>query len=45
LFVEVASSLGIHGVLHVDFPTTRSILAELGLSSKLLKGDHPKGEK
>ena len=32
LFVEVASSLGIQGVLHVDYPTTRLRLAELGLS-------------
>jgi len=31
LFVEVASSLGIHGILHVDYPTTRAKLAELGL--------------
>ena len=33
LFVEVASSLGIHGILHVDFPTTRAKLAELGLDA------------
>ena len=33
LFVEVASSLGIHGILHTDMPTTRSKLAELGLTS------------
>src|SRR4030042_3479730 len=30
LFVEVASSLGIHGILHTDVATTRSKLAELG---------------
>ncbi len=34
LFVEVANSLGIHGVLHIDFPTTRSKLAEFGLNSQ-----------
>jgi hypothetical protein len=34
MFVEVATSLGIHGILHVDVPTTRSKLAELGLNSK-----------
>ena len=34
LFVEVAASLGIHGILHIDFPTTRSKLAEFGLNSK-----------
>jgi putative hydrolase of the HAD superfamily len=33
LFVEVASSLGIHGILHSDVPTTHSKLAELGLPS------------
>jgi len=33
LFVEVASSLGIRGILHVDYPTTRARLAELGLSA------------
>jgi len=33
LFVEVASSLGIHGILHVDFLTTRAKLAELGLDA------------
>jgi putative hydrolase of the HAD superfamily len=34
LFVEVAASLRIHGILHIDVPTTRSKLAELGLTSK-----------
>ena len=33
LFVEVASSLGIHGILHTDVESTRSKLAELGLTS------------
>jgi putative hydrolase of the HAD superfamily len=33
LFVEVASSLGIQGILHIDFSTTHSKLAELGLNS------------
>lgn len=33
LFVEVASSLGIHGILHTDVATTRSKLAELGLTA------------
>jgi len=31
LFVEVANSMGIHGILNVDVPTTRSKLGELGL--------------
>ncbi len=35
LFVEVANSLGIHGIQHVDFQTTRSNLAALGLISSL----------
>ena len=34
LFVEVAASLGIHGILHIDFPSTGSKLAEFGLNSK-----------
>jgi putative hydrolase of the HAD superfamily len=34
LFVEVANSLGIQGVLHVDVPTTRSKLDALGLKYK-----------
>jgi len=34
LFVEVANSLGIHGILHIDFPATCSKLAQLGLISK-----------
>jgi len=34
LFVEVAASLGIHCVLHQDFQTTRSKLAEFGLYPK-----------
>jgi putative hydrolase of the HAD superfamily len=33
LFVEVASSLGIQGILHTDGASTRSKLAELGLTS------------
>jgi putative hydrolase of the HAD superfamily len=33
LFVEVASSLGIWGILHVDVRTTRLKLSELGLDS------------
>ena len=32
LFVEVASSLGIHGILHIDAQTTRKKLSELGLT-------------
>ena len=32
LFVEVASSLGIHGILHIDAQTTRLKLSELGLT-------------
>ena len=31
LFVEVASSLGIHGIQHVDVPSTRAKLTALGL--------------
>jgi putative hydrolase of the HAD superfamily len=30
LFVEVADSLHIHGILHIDFQTTRSKLSEYG---------------
>ena len=33
LFVEVASSLGIRGILHLDVRTTRLKLSELGLDS------------
>jgi putative hydrolase of the HAD superfamily len=33
LFVEVAGSLGIHGIIHRDYSTTRAGLAALGLSS------------
>ncbi len=33
LFVEVASSLGILGILHIDFSTTRAKLGELGINS------------
>jgi putative hydrolase of the HAD superfamily len=33
LFVEVANSLGIHGILHSDFETTRQKIAALGLSN------------
>jgi putative hydrolase of the HAD superfamily len=33
LFVEVATGLGTHGILHVDVPSTRRQLAELGLES------------
>jgi putative hydrolase of the HAD superfamily len=32
LFVEVARSLDIHTIQHRDFPTTRQVLAEIGLS-------------
>lgn len=32
LFVEIANSLGIHGVQHLDVTTTRSKLGELGLT-------------
>jgi putative hydrolase of the HAD superfamily len=31
LFVEVARGLGIHGILHKDYQSTRAALAELGL--------------
>lgn len=34
LFVEVANSLGIHGIQHVDVPTTRLKLKQLGLVSQ-----------
>lgn len=34
LFVEVASSLGLHGILHHDYSTTRARLAKLGLNIK-----------
>lgn len=34
LFVEVAKSLDIHGILHQDFETTRSKLAKLGLANE-----------
>jgi len=34
LFVEVANSLGIHGVQHVDVQTTREKLGQLGLISE-----------
>lgn len=33
LFVEVANSLGIHGILHIDYPTTRAKLASLGVGT------------
>jgi len=33
MFIEVASSLGIHGIVHANFSTTRAGLAALGLSS------------
>jgi putative hydrolase of the HAD superfamily len=32
LFVELANSLGIHGIVHTDVATTSSKLAQLGLS-------------
>ena len=32
MFVEVAGSLGLHGIYHTGIETTRSALAELGLS-------------
>lgn len=31
MFVEVAKSLGIHSILHTDFPSTRAALASFGL--------------
>ncbi len=34
LFIEIANSLGIHGILHTEFATTRSKLAQLGLSAQ-----------
>ena len=33
LFVEVATSLGIHGIVHTDLATTSSRLTQLGLSA------------
>ncbi len=33
LFIEIASSLGIHGIQHEDLETTRSKLQQLGLNS------------
>lgn len=33
LFVEVASSLGLRGILHIDYPTIRTRLAGLGLDA------------
>jgi putative hydrolase of the HAD superfamily len=33
LFIEVACSLGIHGIQHIEYSTTRSKLGELGLIS------------
>ena len=32
IFVEVANSMGIHGIVHKNLDTTRASLAELGLS-------------
>ncbi len=34
LFIEVANSLGIKGILHTDVATTRAKLTELGLTSQ-----------
>jgi putative hydrolase of the HAD superfamily len=34
MFVDVAADLGIHGVVHSDFKTTRNALQALGLSLK-----------
>lgn len=31
MFVDIAQSIGIHGVLHVNYPTTREKLASMGL--------------
>lgn len=31
MFVSVATSLGIHGLLHTDYPSTRAKLASIGL--------------
>jgi len=32
MFVEVAQSLGIRGIIHKDYPTTRKLLETMGLS-------------
>jgi putative hydrolase of the HAD superfamily len=31
MFIQIAESLGIHGILHTDFKTTRTKLSQLGL--------------
>jgi putative hydrolase of the HAD superfamily len=33
MFVDIANGLGIHGIRHVDFESTRSSLQEFGLST------------
>ncbi len=43
LFIEVASSLGIHGILHTNVATTAGQLAELGLALELT-GLHKEGK-
>ena len=32
MFVEIARSLGIHGIAHKDMPTSRAELEKLGLT-------------
>lgn len=34
LFVQVAEGLGIHGILHTEYPTTRAALAAFGLQDE-----------
>jgi putative hydrolase of the HAD superfamily len=41
MFVEVARNLGIHGILHRDYESTRAALAELGLSIDKKRGEEP----
>jgi putative hydrolase of the HAD superfamily len=38
MFVEIAETLGIHGILHKDYATTRAALATLGLVLRPRKG-------
>jgi hypothetical protein len=33
MFVQIAEDLGIHGILHVDYESTRSKLASFGLGT------------
>lgn len=39
LFVEVAEELGIRGIVHTDYRSTREKLAALGLECTVGKGD------